>query len=143
MPTLLIIRGAPGAGKSKLAAALVAQRLFDYFIEADNYFLDRGGVYKFDHTKLEEAHEYCFNRAKEKMDLGHNVIISNTNREQWEFEKYVDYAKNLGYTIQVMILDSDFENIHGVSKGRKERMWFDLLLDVTSSGHFGIRHEHL
>ena len=56
MPTLLIIRGAPGAGKSKLAAALVAQRLFDYFIEADNYFLDRGGVYKFDHTKLEEAH---------------------------------------------------------------------------------------
>ena len=60
-PTLFIVRGVPGSGKSTFAKHIWNE----YAIcEADKYFVDREtGEYKFDATKLKEAHEWCRNQV--------------------------------------------------------------------------------
>jgi hypothetical protein len=59
---LYIIRGLPGAGKSTLA-----NRLADWVISADDHFVV-DGEYKFDPTKLPEAHANCYNRTKNALE---------------------------------------------------------------------------
>jgi predicted kinase len=55
MKELFLLRGLPGSGKSTLAKSLGGMQ-----IEADKYFMD-GDEYKFDPSKLKEAHAWCQN----------------------------------------------------------------------------------
>ena len=58
MKELFLIRGISGAGKSTLAKILVGDK--DYcHKEADMYFIDGDGNYKFDVTSLRDAHDWC------------------------------------------------------------------------------------
>ena len=55
MKQLFLLRGLPGSGKSTLAKTLVGYK--DYcHKEADMYFVDRDGNYKFKPSKIKEAH---------------------------------------------------------------------------------------
>ena len=58
MKELFLLRGLPGSGKSTLAESLGNMN-----IEADEYFMD-GDEYKFDASKLKEAHAWCQNVVK-------------------------------------------------------------------------------
>jgi len=51
---LYIVRGIPGSGKSTIAKTLGGIQ-----IESDQYFIDSNGEYKFDASKLHNAHNYC------------------------------------------------------------------------------------
>ena len=51
---LYIVRGIPGSGKSTFAKTLGGQHY-----EADMYFIDEEGNYKFDGTKIKDAHKWC------------------------------------------------------------------------------------
>ncbi len=52
---LYIVRGIPGSGKSTFAKQLVGA---DFLVcEADKYFMV-DGEYKFDATKLKQAHDF-------------------------------------------------------------------------------------
>ena len=64
MKKLYIVRGLPGSGKSTFAEALVGS---DFLVcEADKYFMV-DGEYKFDGSKLKDAHEWSRNRVETYM----------------------------------------------------------------------------
>ena len=78
MKTLYLLRGLPSAGKSTLAKTMGAVNF-----EADMFFME-GNEYKFDPTKLKQAHQWCQNQVEITMKLSDKVIgdkkiaVSNT-----------------------------------------------------------------
>ena len=118
-PVLLILRGLPGSGKTTLAKKIKEQMDFEHY-EADMFFEDsETGEYKFDREKLSEAHEWCFNKVKEALEAGKNVIVANTFSRKWEYEKYLDlpYEDILIYTCE-----GNYENIHNVPQEAIDKM---------------------
>ena len=111
---LYIVRGLPGSGKSTFALNLVGA---DFLVcEADKYFMI-DGEYKFDATKLKQAHEFCRNTVETYMrdnveandQFYRQIAVSNTFTQEWEMQPYIDLAKKYGYTVFTIVV----ENRHG------------------------------
>ena len=104
MKELFLLRGVPGAGKSTLAKSLGGMH-----IESDKYFMD-GDEYKFDPSKLKDAHAWCQNAvrvwAKNSVE---KIVVSNTFTQEWEIDYYFELAKEHGYRVYSLIV----ENRHG------------------------------
>ena len=111
---LILVRGVPGSGKSTTAKLLGAGGAGYAHFEADMYFME-DGVYKFDPTKIRDAHAWCQNSVEQAMLLnhtsGHNstIIVSNTFTQEWEMEPYYKLASAWGYKVFSIIV----ENRHG------------------------------
>jgi predicted kinase len=119
---LYIVRGLPGSGKSTFAKSIVGD---DFLVcEADKYFVDEStGEYKFDSTKLKEAHKYCQDLVEkfmvDSMVYGQRypqIAVSNTFTQEWEMETYFELAKKYGYTVFCLVIENRHggQNVHGV-----------------------------
>lgn len=147
--TLYIVRGLPGSGKSTLANQLVGHR--NYF-EADMYFTDsKTGEYKFDTTKLRDAHAWCLEQVKLAMRSRYEtfsdnspwdpngepfitrgigdttpVAVSNTFTQLWEMQPYIDLVKSEEFSadweVCIVELHNNFGSVHGVPTEAIERM---------------------
>jgi predicted kinase len=121
MKNLILLRGLPGSGKSTAAKLLGAGGSGTAHFEADMYFM-QDGEYKFDASKIKDAHSWCQNSVEHAMLLnhttGHNstIIVSNTFTQEWEMEVYYNLAKQWNYRVTSMIIENRHEgvNIHGV-----------------------------
>ena len=58
MKDLILLRGVPGSGKSTLAKILVGDKEYCHK-EADMYFIDNDGAYKFNPSEIKDAHNWC------------------------------------------------------------------------------------
>ena len=71
----------------------------------DDFFMDTDRNYNWDPTKLQQAHEWNYNRIKDSLSKGVSpVIMDNTNISQWELRKLkplVEYAKINGYEARI------------------------------------------
>jgi predicted kinase len=113
---LYIIRGLPGAGKSTLAEKMAA-----HVNSADDYFM-HGDEYRFDPSKLGEAHADCQRKTQRALSTGEDVAVANTFTQRWEIEPYLKLAADAGCCVCVVnVFDgglSDDElaerNTHGV-----------------------------
>jgi predicted kinase len=102
--TLFILRGVPGSGKTSLAESLGG-----VYFEADKFFMING-EYKFDYTKLKQAHDLCRHSTEAAMSIGHErVIVSNTFTTEEQMHPYLDLAKDYGYRVVSLVI----ENRHG------------------------------
>lgn len=108
-PTLFLIRGVPGSGKSTFAKHLFKAQMVDAVLEADHYFYDENYVYKFDPHKLGIAHFECQEKTRFYLSQGFNVAVSNTSTKESEVKVYEDIAKELDTNFVSLIL----ENRHG------------------------------
>jgi len=128
--TLYIIRGLPGSGKSTFAKKLVGS---DFLVcEADKYFIDKETrEYKFDVSKIKDAHKYCQNLVETYMKDSlvndqwyREIAVSNTFTQEWEMQPYFELAKKYGYTVFVTIVENYHggKNIHGVPEDKLEVM---------------------
>ncbi|PAV61981.1 hypothetical protein WR25_23222 [Diploscapter pachys] len=54
---LILMRGAPGSGKSHLAKSLLKEYSHGRIFSTDDLFTNKHGVYKFEPMKLEEYHK--------------------------------------------------------------------------------------
>ena len=121
---LFLLRGLPGSGKSTLA-----NQLGGSLVEADRYFMEYG-EYKFDASKLGEAHDWCSNQVKEWMetnDRGFDVpriVVSNTFTQEWEMKHYYELAKEHGYMVFSLIVENRHggQNVHNVPEEVIDRM---------------------
>lgn len=109
MKELFLLRGIPGSGKSTLAKMLVGDK--DYcHKEADMYFVDSDGNYKFNPSEIKNAHKWCKEEIEFAMKYEHSpVVVSNTFTQEWEMEDYYNLAETYGYRVHSLIV----ENRHG------------------------------
>jgi hypothetical protein len=56
--------------------------------------------------------------AKEYLDQGHNVVVSNTFIKIWEMKRYIA----LGYPFRIIEMKDTFQNIHGVPQEKIDLM---------------------
>jgi predicted kinase len=119
---LVLVRGVSGAGKSTNVRAIQAEvwaTLYHY--EADMYFVHQG-VYKFDASKLTQAHARCMASTRSALNSYASVLVSNTLTTRWEMEPYLRMAFAAGVPTYVIDLfdggctDEELHarNVHGV-----------------------------
>lgn len=115
---LFLLRGLPGSGKSTLAKMICNQH-----VEADMFFM-QDGEYKFDATKLKQAHKWCQDKTESWMQKRYNVVVSNTFTQEWEMDAYYELAKKYGYQVHSLIVENRHGGInqHGVPEETLEKM---------------------
>lgn len=110
-----IYRGLPGAGKSTWARI----EGHDLILEADSFFIGKDGIYRFDRSRLNEAHKDCVHRFLEACsDEVPRIAVANTNCATWEWAGYAMIARAFDYEVEVVTIEVDQEaaiarNIHG------------------------------
>ena len=118
---LYIVRGIPGSGKSTFAKTLGGQHY-----EADMYFIDPTiGEYKFDGSKIKNAHAWCLDKVKTDMAVARDkIVVSNTFTQEWEIESYFELAKQYGYKTFSIVVENrhDGINVHNVPEDKIEQM---------------------
>jgi predicted kinase len=122
---LVICRGVSGAGKSTFAKTLGG-----IHIEADQYFIDGEGNYKFDGSKIKLAHEYCRTQTEAWMQTKGDqvnvdkIVVSNTFTQEWEMEPYFELAKKYNYKVFSIIIENRHggTNQHNVPEDKLEQM---------------------
>lgn len=102
-PTLYLIRGAPGAGKSTFAQTMYNAGIVANIFEADQYF-DNLGEYKFDPTKISLAHRDCQQKTRNALFDNLDVAVSNTSTTEREVETYAKIAEECGAKFVSIIL---------------------------------------
>lgn len=122
MTDLVLIRGIPGSGKTTLANKLVeaSQQNVVHF-EADMFF-EKDGEYKFDRTKLRDAHQWCLEQTAYHLEQGYRVIVANTFTTMWELKAYFDLANDFGIIPTVYVCQSNWGSIHSVPPDTLEAM---------------------
>jgi len=96
MKRVIIMRGLPGSGKST-----IAKQLGGVIVSADNYFMV-DGVYRFDPTKLGEAHVACMSWFLYHLTMEESiVVVDNTNIRLMELNPYRLVALSQGYDVEI------------------------------------------
>ena len=124
MKELFLLRGLPGSGKSTLAKSLDG-----IHIEADQFFMI-DGEYRFDVSKLKEAHNNCLSRVKSYMYIysskenSERIVVSNTFTQEWEMKPYFELAEKNGYRVYSLIVENRHGgvNVHGVPDDKVQQM---------------------
>jgi predicted kinase len=128
-PTLFLVRGIPGSGKSTFAKHIWNE----YAIcEADKFFHNKEtGEYNFDASRLKEAHEWCRNEVETRMSdhqanpqYSPEIVVSNTFTQEWEMEAYYKLAEQYDYMVYSLVVENRHGGIneHGVPEETIEKM---------------------
>lgn len=107
---LVLIRGVPGSGKSTLAKQMKGYQHF----EADMFFTDESGVYKYDASRIKQSHEWCQNMTDAALQIGSDVVVSNTFTRRFEIQPYIDMANRYGADLKIITATGNYKNVHGV-----------------------------
>lgn len=152
-PTLYIIRGLPGSGKSTFADALVASlhstelgRYKAIKVEADQFFMSSNGhgeTYNFDRRFLGAAHDECYARTIRYLRSGYSVAVANTFTTKREVERYTNGLQRTGLAhvvpVALIVCTGRFKSLHGVPDKAIEKMrdrWEPVEGEVIFNGEF-------
>ena len=140
MQDVVILRGIPGSGKTHYVENTLG---FDgeslasstaLVVSTDHFFTDDStGEYKFNRSKLTEAHSYTRMRFLTALAGRTNlIIVDNTCTRLWEYQEYIHMAETFGANVTVtemccpsaeMALLCWERNRHGVPLSDVIRMW--------------------
>lgn len=130
MPTMYVMRGLPGSGKSYKARQLQSELAGSVVYSTDDFFMVNG-EYKFDPKRLAANHAANQKRARQACETGVDVIIDNTGLKAWECREYVRMALDHGYKVVLVEPETSWakdpvecakRNSHGVPLETIERM---------------------
>lgn len=116
---IYILQGVSGSGKSSIAKKLADEQ---DICSADDYFT-HNGVYRFDPSKLGEAHGSCLRKYVSLLlvnaQKGRPIVVDNTNTTVGEIAPYYSLAEAYGYRPVILTVECDPEvaanrNTHGV-----------------------------
>lgn len=112
------MRGYPGSGKSTKAKEL-AERFDAVICSADDYFM-KDGNYKFNVSKLKDAHQQCQDKALNAINSGKNVIVDNTNLTIYNVVPYIDMIlKKPNWLVSIVMVK--FNDIKTAIKHRQNQ----------------------
>ena len=122
-PTLYLIRGVSGAGKSTFGERLLSKGVVDVQFEADDYFVTERGDYFFNSSLLGRAHHTCKVHTLAYLLTGKSVAVSNTSTGCADVETYQQIAKDCGANFVSIIVENrnDTKSIHSVPEKTLER----------------------
>ena len=125
---LTLVRGLPGSGKSTFAHFIWNSHVI---CEADQFFVGEDGVYRFDGSKIKDAHKWCRDKVETFMKDNQlngqyypEIVVSNTFTQEWEMEEYYKLAEQYGYTVFSIIVENRHGGVneHGVPTDKLEQM---------------------
>jgi len=122
---VIILRGCSGSGKSTHAEAEMHGQYNVSRVSADNAFIQYNGEYKFDVTKLGEAHASCLRGFVDKLTKTNSapedftVVVDNTNTTGTEVAPYAALALAYGHELKIITIVVDpvvahARNVHEV-----------------------------
>ena len=123
-PSVIILRGVSGSGKSSLAKHFQSLAFAVHYApptlppspynlppappyptiicSADAFFIHRG-VYRFDSKRLSEAHAHCLSHFLALLSSSTpHIVVDNTNVERWQYVNYARMAELMGYAVTVV-----------------------------------------
>ena len=127
-PTVIILVGAPGCGKSTWAAQHLIDRPEGVICSADNYFTRPDGSYQFCPAALGMAHAICMAEFEASLLYDRSpVIVDNTSTRKSERTAYTEKAKASGYRVFLKVFREDptlcaARCIHGVPLSSVQKM---------------------
>ncbi len=131
--TVIFLRGISGSGKSTIANSL--SRLLGpentTVCSADNYFI-KDEIYRFETSKLSEAHEACAIAMKSALDSSNirYIIVDNTHTRMWHLYNTETLAKESGAEIHYLnIVVPDKEHVSLCLKRQIHCVPDNILLD--------------
>ena len=123
-PTLILLRGLPGAGKSSLAQTLSDGKWPVFSI--DDYFTDPvSKEYQFEFQKNHIAYKTCQDNTEKAMqNKTEKIFLDNTFTLEWEMEPYFKLAEIYAYRIHVMTVENRHhgKNTHDISDEQLKKM---------------------
>ena len=92
-------------------------------VEADMFFM-QDGEYKFEASKLKQAHEWCQDKTEAWMRNGYNVVVSNTFTTEWEIDAYYKLAEKYDYRVHSLVVENRHGGVnkHNVPADKLEQM---------------------
>ena len=122
-PSLIIVRGVSGSGKSTFADFLAtgsfvvgidAKKIISEakVFEADQWFIDNDEPWN--PRFLHPAHQWCQAEVRKSLQDGYITVVSNTTTTVKELDPYVKIAKSLDVQYFIIIADGDYNNVHDV-----------------------------
>jgi len=145
MKRIVILRGLPGAGKTRYIDDLVEKGEQIVVCSADHFFERRVGgrsEYLFDPKLLPEAHSVCFSAFLDALLAGYPlIVVDNTNIRRWEYTNYDRAARLAGYEVEIVEVRVDtFDDVrvcasrgtHGVPKDIIAKMAVDFEPDTRA-----------
>ena len=121
-PKLILIRGIPGSGKSTFARFIQSLDPSYSVYEADQFFIQIDGEYRYDPSKIKEAHDWCKERAEYNLLYGIPTIVANTFIRKWELQPYIDMATEFNIPYSIITMNGNFNSIHSVPRSVINRM---------------------
>lgn len=123
--TLILLRGLPGSGKTRLAKILSEQGKYPVY-SVDDYFTNpKTGDYQFDFKNNHLAYKQCEEQTKQSMqNQVSKIIVHNTFTMDWELDPYFKLASEFNYTLFVVTVENYHQNpnTHGVSSEQLKKM---------------------
>ena len=123
--SLILLRGLPGSGKTKLADLLSEKGKYPLF-SIDDYFTDpKTGDYKFEFDKNHLAYKACQQATEDAMkNNAEKIFLHNTFTLEWEMEPYFLMAHHFKYDVHVMTVENYHgnKNTHAISNDQLTKM---------------------
>lgn len=122
MPTLTIIRGLPGSGKTSLAMALiVGSRSGGALIETD-MFHTINGKYEFRPERQRNAESWARGAAAFRLSQQRDVVVTDVFPTLADIEPYRGIAAHFHADFQVIEVHGPWPDIHDVRAEDRERI---------------------